>query len=373
MARRPKRQVTYWASKGGYGAWIGGRGVVLARGPDDAPGGPTYLAAMQEFVKLLHLETNKGTDDYLVSALFNQYRLHLAEKRESQVPVTFDSLARSFCEKYGAYRVGDLRPFHVEDWLKKMSDRWNGTSQHNAGRIVIGAVSWARKKGYIKTNPLAGCVDLPDQTMRGREARMPRELCDLLIAQAYTGIQKSREFGDLLWALRETGARPIELRSAEAHNYANGRLTYCWNTTVGYRHKTAKKTQRDRTIYLSGKLRQHVEELVKKYPIGILFRTPRGMKWTRTNLQNKWAWLITRQPVVSYCKEHHVDIETLKLYNFRHTWASDYLDATSDVFGCAQMLGTSVDMVQKRYGHPDTEKLHEKYSAFMAARNGWLT
>ena len=27
---------------------------------------------------------------------------------------------------------------------------------------------------------------------------------------------------------------------------------------------------------------------------------------------------------------HHVDVDTLKIYNFRHTWASDYLDATSD-------------------------------------------
>jgi len=222
MGRRPKREITYWASKGGYGARIGGRQIILARGPDDGPAGPTFLAALDEFAKQHRQEKNKGTDDYLVSALLNQYRLHLAEKRESQVPVTFDCLARSFCDRFGHYKVSELRPFHVENWLKDMAHRWNGTSRHNAGRIVMGAVSWARKKGYIKSDPLAGCVELPDQTMRGREARMPRELCDLLIEQSRKCQLRSQEFTELLWALRETGqgpsrcARPRPTTTAQA-------------------------------------------------------------------------------------------------------------------------------------------------------------
>ena len=52
MGRRAKNNVVHWPSKGGYGAWIGGRQVMLARGPDDAPNGPVFAAAVEKWVKL---------------------------------------------------------------------------------------------------------------------------------------------------------------------------------------------------------------------------------------------------------------------------------------------------------------------------------
>ena len=35
----------------------------------------------------------------------------------------------------------------------------------------------------------------------------------------------------------------------------------------------------------------------------------------------------------------------------RDSWASDYLDATGDVAGCADMFGDTVEMVLKHYAH----------------------
>ncbi len=197
---------------------------------------------------------------------------------------------------------------------------------------------------------------------------MSKELMDLLIAEAHANKMKSREFGDFLWFLRCTGARPGELRNAAAHNYDRGRLVFRWNTRVGYVHKTAKTTQRDRVIYLTAELQQYVEGLIEKHPTGKLFRPPRGSTWTLQGLCNKWKWLLKRPKVAEYLVAHDIDPDTMKVYNFRHSWASDYRDATGDIFGCAQMLGTSVKMIQTRYGHPDVEKLHEKYMQFMAGR-----
>jgi hypothetical protein len=35
----------------------------------------------------------------------------------------------------------------------------------------------------------------------------------------------------------------------------------------------------------------------------------------------------------------------------RDSWASEYLDATGDVAGCAEKLGDTVEMVLKHYAH----------------------
>jgi hypothetical protein len=365
MPRGKKPSVRYWESRAAYCCWIKGEQHVLARGEKDDPTGPTYLTALDRFRKLLALETNKGTDNYLVSALLNQYRAHLKATRKSAVPGIFEVMARGFAEEFGTRPVCELEPHMVENWLAQQT-QWNNTSKAHAGTLILGAISWARRKGYIRTDPLAGRVDLPEPVLRGREARMSEELMDILISEAHANKMRSREFGHFLRALQLTGARPGELRHAEAHNYHKGRLEFRWNTQIGYVHKTARKTQRDRVIYLTPDLRRHVETLVEQFPTGPLFRTPRGMKWSLTSLCNKWQWLLKRKKVVEYCRKHHIDIKTLKVYNFRHSFITNWIERAGDIYTCAQVCGTSVKMIEKRYGHPDVDKVHEKYLAFMS-------
>jgi integrase len=363
MKPGPKPSVRYWKSKKAYGCSIAGDQHFLARGPDDAPNGPTYLGALDRFRKLVAQDDGKGTDDYLVSALMNQYRAHLKATRKSGAPGVFEIMARGFTAKYGKHKVGDLKPHHVEEWLA-MQDNWNNTSKAHAGTLILAAVSWARKKGLIQTDPLGGRVDLPQPILRGREARMSDKLMDLLIAEACSNKMKSREFADLLWVLRKTGARPGEIRAAEAFNYENGKLVFRWNATKGYIWKNAKKTQRDRIIYLTPDVQAHVEKLVAATPKGLIFRTPRGAGWLATSIGNKWRWLVQRPRVVEYCKEHDINPDGLKPYNFRHSAISAWVDKAADIYVAAQVFGTSVKMIETRYGHPNVELIHQKVLQF---------
>ena len=70
--------------------------------------------------------------------------------------------------------------------------------------------------------------------------------------------------------------------------------------------------------------------------------------------------------VVAYCREHDIDPDSLKPYNFRHSWTCDCLDTTGDIFGAAMMLGTSMKMLQTRYFHMDM--LHERFLVYSAVR-----
>ena len=79
-------------------------------------------------------------------------------------------------------------------------------------------------------------------------------------------------------------------------------------------------------------------------------------------------WLLRRPKVVAYLSEHVIDPASVRMYNFRHSWACNYLDRTGDIFGAAMMLGTSVKMLQTRYFHMDEEKLHARYLQFMAGQ-----
>jgi integrase len=363
MARGPKPTVRYWSSRKAYACWIGQTRHFLARGPDDAPSGPTYLAALDQFRKLVAQDDGKGTDDYLISALMNQYRAHLKASRKSGAPGVFEIMARGFTAKHGKLKVRDLKPHMVETWLS-LQDNWNNTTKAHAGTLILASVSWARKKGFIQTDPLAGRVELPQPVLRGRDARMSEELMDLLIDEARRNKMRSQEFADLLWVLRTTGARPGEIRAAEAFNYEKGKLIFRWNAPRGYIWKNAKKTQRDRVIFLTPEVRAHVEKLVAAKPKGLIFRTPRDAGWLATSIGNKWRWLVQRPRVLAYCKEHDIDPGSLKPYNFRHSWACNYLDTTGDIFGAAMMLGTSVKMLQTRYFHMDMDKLHERFLAY---------
>ena len=59
MPQGRKPTVRYWETRKAYACWIDGERHFLARGPDDAPSGPTYLAALDRFRKLLAKETEK--------------------------------------------------------------------------------------------------------------------------------------------------------------------------------------------------------------------------------------------------------------------------------------------------------------------------
>jgi hypothetical protein len=98
---------------------LAGKQHTLAKGPDDAPNGESTIAALDQFRKLVALDRDKGTDEYLVSALLKQYRAHLHATRKSAVPGVFEIMTRGFGEELGHLRVSQLRPHMVAEWLAR--------------------------------------------------------------------------------------------------------------------------------------------------------------------------------------------------------------------------------------------------------------
>ena len=143
-----------------------------------------------------------------------------------------------------------------------------------------------------------------------------------------------------------------------------------WNVKKGeYQHKTAKKTRRDRTICLPLELATELRE--KAAGRGMeepLFLTKRGRAWKRSNLTDQWKKVREQPEFVAYCKANKIDHEHVIPYSFRHTWASDWIDSGRSIKICAALMGTSVTMIERVYGHHDEDTLYMAYATFMAGR-----
>lgn len=366
------RKVRWWKRQGGgYFTTIEGRQVLLVKGPkDEDVNGPTWLAALARFKEVSEQHAGIQTDGMTLRGILSLYGEEL-ERSRTRKPSFYSQVVERFVALHGDKRVRELTAHDVETFVRSVAE-WNDTTQNSAGGMILSALNWAARVGHIPANPLKGRVKLPEQNFRGRDARMSKELMDVLDAACEEAGFRSDSFKVFLWAMRETGARPEELRHATPHHYRNGRIVFPWKPAAGdYRWKNAKKTQKDRTIFVAGKLREWIEERVRK--VGAksrlpLFPTNRGLRYTQQNFDRQWRELLGTKRVREYMKEHGVQAESLKPYNYRHTWISDFLDDTGNIYVCAKMTGTSVAMIEKTYGHPDDDLMYQRYADFVMNR-----
>jgi integrase len=140
---------------------------------------------------------------------------------------------------------------------------------------------------------------------------------------------------DLLILLKETGARPQELRVVEAkHLQANGgkpRLYFA---------KPVKKTrgkQKPRKIYLNARAYEICQRLSERFATGPLFRNEDGTAWTKTALNTR-------------CSKKRLKLSfRFYPYSLRHTFCTSKLRSGVNPAIVAELMGTSLEMVMRVY------------------------
>jgi hypothetical protein len=194
MARKPS--VRYWPSRkgGGYFCVFRGKQRELALGPDDAPTGPTFLAALAAFRKLLEADGEQAgapSQAPTVREVLETYLKHISKTKK---PGTVEIRIRSFtpfvnfrpeAECYGEMPVAMLTHQHVYHFLEHMERprkaqrkkeqkgrkpvKWGPGSQRNCLIGLNAAFNWATRSGVIPKNPLTG-VEKPSPASRGAES-----------------------------------------------------------------------------------------------------------------------------------------------------------------------------------------------------------
>lgn len=340
-------QVRYYAKRKAYYTVIRGKQYRLASGPNDGPLGPTFTEALRRFKELIELDgagTAKGSNT--VRTLAELYFQHIEGRRATNTIATRKAFVQDFLFTYPTLKCGEIKHLHVYAWVDKHKpdDRekvrrggWQGGTARMAMDALTIMFAWGVKTGYLTVNPLLG-IEKPRGKHRGEEAVISPETHSMIL-----GTVNART-ADLLSVLWHTGARTSELIAATADNYRADLHAIVYHAderrAAGtHRHKTAGKG-RTRMVFLTGEALAVVERLVKENPTGPLFVRPRGGAWTCGDVN------VLCQTIRKKCK-----LQTFRLYDYRHTYATRFLLAGGNVDVLANLLGNSPNVIRQHYSH----------------------
>jgi integrase len=148
-----------------------------------------------------------------------------------------------------------------------------------------------------------------------------------------------RGFADMLRLYYHTGARTSELSDAKVRDF-EPRV----RKLVLTKHKRTRtmKVAVPRVITLNAKALAILKrQCAGKDPDDALFTQGNGRPWDKNLLDARFRKIRKLARVR----------EKVTIYDFRHLWISEALMAGVDVFTVAKMAGTSVQMIEKTYGH----------------------
>ena len=352
MARQST--IRYFKSRGAYYTQYRGKQHCLATGPKDEPDGPNYRRAQEEFAKLVIMpETETTNDDVTVSTLVSRYKHHLERHGRARSKDMISHRLDSALEHFGNLRIRDLKPFHVQRWLDAMREsrgqhkgrdkRWGDTMTNTAAERLVGVFRWAVKQGMITRNPVAmSSLTVPDARRRSRDFVLPTGEHEALVSESNPKLARLLQF------LHGTGCRPGEAYNASAKHYDPVRkaIVFRWDAQApDYVHKTARKTKKDRVIYLTDELNEMVASLAKKHPTGVLFRNKLNKAWGNGSVHQALKRVRDRLKLEG----------KMIAYSYRHTFATRWLLAGLSIKILADLMGNSVQMIERHYGHLDAE------------------
>jgi integrase len=227
--------------------------------------------------------------------------------------------------------------------------KWGPTYRNIALRTLVAAFNWAKGQELITAhclqNPKAVVVKGRKRS-RGEEACISKETWAALIGRVG---KTNHGFADLLRFMRQTGCRPAEAYHVEARYYrpADRCLVYRGHPAADeYAWKNARRTGKDRVIFLTKELAELVEERIKQRPEGALFRSRHNRRWCQEAVSVNLRWYAKR-----------LDIKPAPTaYRFRHSFATDWLLNGGSIEVLADLIGTSVAMIERHYGHLMVEK-----------------
>ena len=249
-------------------------------------------------------------------------------------------------------------PGHIEAMLLA----WAGAGlSPGYRRELVAAVkmvlSWATRPlgsrpPLLEKSPLAGFKLPPAEVVAERYAGRSEAAAWL----RWLWRRGLREFALLQRCLVHTGARPKELTTLTYGNIRWDALETPSGHAMGVatleKWKAARKTGRLRRIYIPARLGRMLKRrmIAANDPNVRIWTAPRGGEWSSSNL----ATYTARQrdmAIAAGLPFSDAGPDRLVNYRWRHTAASSLLMNGVPIATVATLLGTSVQMISKVYGH----------------------
>ena len=350
MPRRPS--IVYFASRQAYYCQIDKRQHRLASGPDDAPRGPTYLAALERFRRLLEgQQVGSAGNQNTVRVICEEYLYHTRSQVRASTQTRRVSLLKPFVAALGDVRVSDLSPLRISAFVEQMRVprlqqrgaakpglmSWGDSSITSFFETASAAFQWAIRGKLITENPLQG-IKRPGSRSRSRDCLISPEQHQRLLQ-----LCRSAGMRRIVIALENTGARPGEIQAAEARYWDADRNALVYAADVRRREgefRPKSAAYKDRIIYFTGAAREQMQRLVGQYPTGPLFRKQDGHPYSAKAIQAFFKF-----------KRQAVGMPALTAYSYRHTFATRWLLEGRSIDVLAELLGNTPQVIRKHYAH----------------------
>ncbi len=353
----------YRAATGWWMVTLGGEKIKLLKGDDTKE---HRDLAQEKWVELRKARRdNPESPTATVQDIVEAFLLWSAQHLGTETHRVLRGYCGAFAEYCGTVRVSTLKPFHVTRWVSYMMSKervqeenqereravaageivkrfkggklkpWGLATAHNAKAAAFRVFSWATEEGLLPSNPLKGLK-------RPKAPPRQRAMSD----DEFRKLHKTAKpaFADLLFALRETGARPKELRTLQWDQVQDDRL-------VLLQHKTVKATGQARVILIMDAMKALLKKLKRRSKGEFVFVNVRGEPWTANAISQQIGRLRKKLGLRS----------DLCAYLARHGFGTRAILSGVDALTVAKLMGhTSMDMVSKVYVHLADEHQHLK-------------
>lgn len=277
------------------------------------------------------------------------------DKRDSSAEDAQQRISRTvLCDPLGKVKLTKLRERHLEEWRirleqggftplvvrgKRAAKPLSPATFKRNLTIVKAALNLAVRKRHVSPERSLEWESIrPEKDADGRrDLYLTKEQRRTLLAAVPDDLRP------LVYCIALTGCRPGDPAAVRRRDYdgRNGAVTF---TTKDH----------PRNIPLSPTAKALFDDLAKgKGAQELLFTQENGEPWTPR------AWF---KPVRDAVLASELP-EAVVLYSLRHSWVTDAIVGGMDLLTVAKLVGTSLTMIEKHYGHLVHSAAREKLAA----------
>jgi integrase len=360
MARPAK--VWYRSDIGWWMVTLNGEKTRLIQGPNDDE---HRILAEEKFVELRKISRIAPQAPTARTAdIIEAFLVWSKQHRSDETHRVNRYYCQLFAEHCGTVPAREIKPYHITNWIstmmspervaKEMARRkaelesgaitkrkqghdpkeWGQSTAHNGRATAFRVFSWAKDEGLLPENPLAGLK-------RPKPPARQRAMTDDEFNKMHENA--GGPFADYLFALRETGARPKELRDLTWDQVREDRL-------VLVKHKTVQKVKKARIIILTDAMKTLLDRLKGNGQCHVFLNTK----------NEPWTMNAVRLQVTALRKRLGLSND-LCAYLARHGFGTRAILNGVNPSVVAELMGhNSLEMVSKVYVHLADEHAHLK-------------
>ena len=266
-----------------------------------------------------------------------------------------------YCSFFAKMPVVNVKPLDVVTWRNKMAEKYKPETVNKCFSLLSNVFKFARDTLLVieqsPTDRVGKCRVVNEVKRTWTEQQIKAFL-------NYDKVQESPYYAAFM-LLCATGMRPGEVCGLTRGDLAsNGTLTLHQGLNA-YGHKTAMKTERShRTIAISAGLRRMLQEVMEgdgnidlslPRPSDYIFKTKNGKPLTPD-----WLSRVFQSLIDSYnSRENIVLLPNIRLYDLRHSFATNCLEDGQKSKVISEVMGNSVATMEHHYAHL-REHMHEE-------------